>query len=87
MKPVLIYSTAICPYCDAAKKLLQSLHVEYEEVRLDGNDALRQKLAQENNGWRTVPMIFIHGKFVGGFDDLNKLHKAGTLKTLLTHQS
>lgn len=84
MKPVLIYTTSVCAYCDAAKKLLRSLNVEYEETKLDGKDALRQKLSQENNGWRTVPMIFIQGKFIGGFDDLNKLHKTGALQKFLS---
>ncbi|APJ03828.1 glutaredoxin domain-containing protein [Silvanigrella aquatica] len=83
MAKVLIYTTTICPYCNAAKNLFKSLHVDYDEINLDDKPDLRAKLSMENNGWRTVPMIFINDKFVGGFDDTNKLHKEGELVKLL----
>ncbi len=83
MANVQIYTTSSCPYCVAAKNLFSTLNVPYEEINLDGNSELRMKLSQENNGWRTVPMIFIHNKFTGGFDDINKLHKQGELTKLL----
>ncbi|WGL59957.1 glutaredoxin [Pigmentibacter sp. JX0631] len=83
MTKVLIYTTTVCPYCNAAKNLFKSLNVEYEEINLDSDSDLRAKLSAENNGWRTVPMIFIDGKFIGGFDDANKLHKEGKLLNLL----
>lgn len=59
------------------------MHVEYEEISLNGKDELREQLSRENNGWRTVPMIFIDGQFMGGFDDVNKLYKSGELAKLL----
>jgi len=80
MTQVKIYTTSTCPYCDAAKHLLKQLKIPYEEENLDHNQELRMKLSQENNGWRTVPMIFIDGQFIGGFDDLNKLYKTGKLQ-------
>jgi glutaredoxin 3 len=83
MTAVRIYTTSVCPYCSAAKALFKSLGIAYEEINLDGKDELRTKLSKENNGWRTVPMIFIFDKFVGGFDDVNKLHKNGELMKLL----
>lgn len=83
MAEVIIYTKTICPYCSAAKNLFQSLGVKYEEINLDGKDELRAKLSQENNGYRTVPMIFIDKKFIGGFDDANKLFKSGELNKLL----
>lgn len=83
MVKVKIYTTTVCPYCNAAKELFKSIKIEYEEINLDDDPDLRAKLSMENNGWRTVPMIFIGGKFIGGFDDTNKLYKNGTLLTLL----
>lgn len=83
MAEVKIYTTTVCPYCNAAKNLFKSLNVEYQEINLDNDPDLRVKLSMENNGWRTVPMIFIDGKFIGGFDDTNKLHKEGSLLKLL----
>lgn len=84
MSKVVIYTTSTCPYCSAAKNLFKSMNVEYEEINLDGKDALRAQLSQENKGWRTVPMIFINDKFMGGFDDVNKLYKSGELLKLIT---
>ena len=83
MAKVIIYTKTVCPYCSSAKSLFQSLKVAYEEINLDGKDELRAKLSSENNGFRTVPMIFIDEKFIGGFDDANKLYQSGALLTML----
>ena len=80
---VIIYTTKVCPYCRAAKDLFTGLAVPYREVELDSNPDLRAKLSVENGGWRTVPMIFVNGKFIGGFDDTQKLIKSGTLQKML----
>lgn len=73
MKTIKVYTTSYCTYCDAAKRLLRGLGVPYEDVSLDGEDALRAKLSGENRGWRTVPMIFIGDDFIGGFQELKAL--------------
>lgn len=83
MAQVQIYTTNTCPYCNAAKDLFKRLGSQYEEISLEGKNDLRMKLSEENNGWRTVPMIFIGGKFMGGFDDVNRLHSEGKLQGLL----
>ncbi|MES2615551.1 MAG: glutaredoxin domain-containing protein [Bdellovibrionota bacterium] len=83
MVQVTIYTKTVCPYCSLAKSLFKNLAVDYEEINLDGQDELRTKLSAENNGFRTVPMIFIGNKFIGGFDDTQKLHKSGELKKML----
>lgn len=83
MKNVTIYTTAICPYCHAAKRLLAGLGVEFEEQRLDGRPEERMRLSRENGGWRTVPMIFIGDRFVGGYAELRALHRSGELADLL----
>ena len=84
MNKVRIYTTVICPYCDAAKRLLKVLGVAYEEISLEGRPDERQALSEANGGWRTVPMIFIGEKFIGGFDDMKKLHDKGALLPLIT---
>lgn len=83
MAHVTIYTSQHCPFCFAAKQLLSSLGAELEEIPLDRDDELRQRLSRENGGWRTVPMIFIGQRFVGGFDDVQKLHGSGELEPLL----
>jgi glutaredoxin 3 len=79
MREVKIYTTNVCPYCVQAKRLLTQLKVPYEEINLEDKPALRQKLSEENNGYRTVPMIFIDGQFLGGYSELAALHKQGKL--------
>jgi glutaredoxin 3 len=79
MREVKIYTTTVCPYCVQAKRLLTQLKMPYEEINLEDKPELRQKISEENNGYRTVPMIFIDGKFIGGYTELAALHKQGKL--------
>lgn len=83
MKSVTIYTTAVCPYCVRAKNLFSSLGIAYREVSLENDFATFQRLSRENGGWRTVPMIFIGDRFVGGYDDIHALHTKGELLPLV----
>ena len=83
MQAVKMYTTAFCPYCIHAKRLLQSKGVlEIEEVRVDLDRAERVKM-MEITGRRTVPQIFIGQTHVGGCDDLVDLDSRGGLAPLL----
>lgn len=82
MARVLMYTTAICPYCVNAKKLLAQKGVEVEEIRVDQNPQLRIDMMQKS-GQRTVPQIWIGELHVGGFTDLWALDKQGKLDGLL----
>ena len=80
---VVMYSTAVCPYCAMAERLLKSRGVsEIEKISIDKDDSLRAEM-MEKTGRRTVPQIFIGDTHVGGFDDLSALDKAGKLMPLL----
>ncbi len=80
---VIMYSTATCPYCRMAERLLAVRGVEQiEKILIDGNESLRAEM-MEKTGRRTVPQIFIGDTHVGGFDDLARLDKAGGLIPLL----
>lgn len=72
MKEVKVYSKNHCPYCVKAKQLLKSKNIPFQEIDLTNDSATQDKLVQET-GWQTVPMIFIDGKLIGGFDNLNAL--------------
>lgn len=87
MKQVKIYTTSVCPYCESAKRLFKSLGIAYEEVSLEGRHEERVKLSEANGGWRTVPMIFIGEKFIGGFDDAKRLHDRGQLLPMINGHS
>jgi glutaredoxin 3 len=75
---VTLYTTRVCPYCIAAKRLLAHHGIAYEEIDVTGDDAKRAWLVQLT-GRRTVPQIFIRGEAIGGYDDLVVLEKAGKL--------
>jgi glutaredoxin 3 len=79
---VLMYTTAVCPYCVRAKALLQRKGVEFEELRIEGHRELIREMI-ERSGRRTVPQIFIGDHHVGGFDDMAELDAYGKLDPLL----
>lgn len=83
MAKVLMYCTAVCPYCVRAEQLLQSKGVtEIEKIRIDLNPEERDAMMARTNR-RTVPQIYIGETHVGGFDDLAALDRAGGLDPLL----
>lgn len=83
MQSVKIYTTAVCPYCVQAKRILLSKGVEsIDEIRVDNFPQERVKM-MEITGRRTVPQIFIGSTHVGGCDDLMALDARGGLLPLL----
>lgn len=82
MADVLMYTTAICPYCVAAKNFLKQRGASYTEVRVDTDLARRQEMMQRTRR-TSVPQIFIGDTHVGGYDELVALDRAGGLKPLL----
>ena len=83
MSKIEVYSTAVCPYCVAAKNLLKSRGLEWTEVRVDTDPAQREMMLARSGGARTVPQIFINEQHVGGFEELAAADRSGKLKQLL----
>ncbi len=83
MPPVVIYTTAACPDCHAAKALLRAKAAPFEEIGVEGDRAARAAMAAKANGRWTVPQIFVGDTHVGGCDDLHALDAAGELDALL----
>jgi glutaredoxin 3 len=83
MKPVEIYTSPLCGFCHAAKRLLNQKGVEFAEVDVFAQPARKPEMIERANGGRTVPQIFIDGAHVGGCDDLYELERAGKLDALL----
>jgi glutaredoxin 3 len=82
MPNVVMYTTAICPYCHRAKSLLNHKGVAYEEIRIEGDPERFQEMQQRSQR-HTVPQIFIDEFHVGGYDDMAALDAAGRLDPLL----
>ena len=78
MPNVTIYTSPICAYCSAAKRLLSSLGMPYKEINLWDEPNLVYELKDKYH-WQTVPMIFIDDEFIGGYDDIAALHRQGLL--------
>lgn len=83
---ITIYSTAMCPYCVAAKNFLKSKGHSWTELRIDTDPANRTAMRARTNR-TSVPQIFIGDLHVGGFDDLVALDRQGKLQPLLGEQA
>ncbi len=79
---ITLYTTAICPYCVAAKNFLKSKGQSWSEVRIDLDPEERDRMIARARR-TSVPQIFIGDVHVGGYDDMMALHRAGKLEPLL----
>ena len=79
---VVVYTTPTCPYCVAAKRLLGKKQVAFTEVDVDDRPDLRSWLVSAS-GQRTVPQVFVNGRSLGGFTDIDALDRDGGLDPLL----
>lgn len=82
MADILIYSSAVCPYCVAAKNFLKAKGLDYREVRID-LDAVARKEMMDQAKRSSVPQIFVNGVHIGGFDDMVAMDRAGNFTPLL----
>ncbi len=83
MQPVTIYSSPLCGFCHAAKRLLNSKNVEFDEINVLMKPERKQEMMSRANGRHTVPQIFVGDIHVGGCDDLYDLERSGKLDPLL----
>lgn len=82
MARVRMYTTQWCGYCAAARELLRSKGVDFEDIDVDSDPAKRTEM-QELSGGRTVPQVFINDAPVGGYSDIATLDEQGRLDELL----
>ncbi len=75
----LIYTKPICPFCIRAKEILTAHDIEFKDLDVSSDLELRQKISDSVGGYRTVPMIFLDEKFIGGYSELQALEAAGKL--------
>lgn len=82
MPTIIMYATALCPYCRSARALLDRKGVGYTVLDVDRDPQLWREM-EECSGRNTVPQIFIDTVHVGGYDDLAALDRSGRLDALL----
>ena len=83
MADVVIYTKPGCPYCTAAKALLDKKGVEFTEIVASNNPEKKQEMIQKSGGRMTFPQVFVGEKHIGGSDDLHALDARGGLDPLL----
>ena len=86
MAEIVIYTTAFCPYCHAAKALLNRKGVAFKEIDVSGDPEGRRRMTERAGGRRTVPQIFIGDRHIGGCDDLYALDGRGDLDPLFVER-
>ena len=82
---ILLYTTQYCGYCRAAKNLLRAKGLEFREIDVGLDPSKRAEMVERAGGLRTVPQIFIHGRHVGGYDELAALEREGKLNDWLAN--
>ncbi|KAG5676844.1 hypothetical protein PVAND_006651 [Polypedilum vanderplanki] len=83
---VVIFSKTYCPYCEMAKQPFKKMNVKFLAIELEDRDDCSeiQDVLNDLTGARTVPRVFIDGKFVGGGTDIKKLYESGELANMLS---
>lgn len=84
MQAVEIYTSPLCGFCHAAKRLLNQKGISFSEVNVLTSPARKPEMIQRAGGRTSVPQIFIGETHVGGCDDLYALERAGKLDALLS---
>ena len=82
MAKITLYSADWCPFCVRAKRLLEGKGVAFDEVNVDQSPGKREEMVAKT-GHKTIPMIFINDKFIGGFSELSALNEKGELDTMI----
>ena len=77
------YTSPLCNYCDAAKRLLTRNNASYNEINIAKVDGAMDEMIQKANGKRTIPQIFFDDQHIGGYDEVRALEKENKLQDLL----
>ena len=83
MKNVTVYMGPFCPYCDAAKRLLNKKNIIFKEINIALEEDKMDEMLSKSNGKRTIPQIFFDDHHVGGYEELRTLEKENKLQDLL----
>jgi glutaredoxin 3 len=82
MAKVTLYSADWCPFCVRAKRLLEGKNIAFDEVNVDHEPGKREEMVAKT-GHKTIPMIFIGEKFIGGFSELSAMNEKGELDSMI----
>ncbi|MDO5708195.1 MAG: glutaredoxin 3 [Andreesenia angusta] len=77
-KKIVIYTKNYCPYCKRAVAFLERNNLEFENVDVTNDEELLKPVSKKT-GVTTVPQVFVDDEFIGGYDDMVALKKAGEI--------
>lgn len=82
---VFVFSKSYCPHSRAVKTLLKDLRIKSRSFELDlqPNGSDYQNALEKITGGRTVPRVFIKGKFIGGNSEVQQKFRSGELYDIL----
>ena len=83
MKNITVYTGPMCPYCDAAKRLLNKKNIPFNEINIALEEGKMEEMLKKSNGMKTIPQIFIENSHIGGYDELRALENKGELDKLI----
>jgi len=87
MTHILLYTTPFCGFCLAAKRLLTKKGLDFEEIDVSFDDALRAEMTARAGGAQTVPQIFVQDRHLGGYVELEVLARTGELEVWLARET
>ncbi len=81
MKKITIHGKPTCGFCEAAKRMCETIGAEYEYLDITESDEFRaqHEVLKEKHEHYTVPLILADSGFIGGFTELQAAYKAGKL--------
>lgn len=77
MQHVTIYTARFCPYCKAARSILEQAGIQFLEIDISGNWENRDEMIAKSNGQTHVPQVFFGERHIGGYSDLKHLNERG----------
>lgn len=78
-----VFGRRSCPWSGRVVSLLESARIEHSYFELDsyGGDGVLRELKLETKQ-DTVPYVYIRGRFIGGYNALDEIHRLGQLEYL-----
>ena len=83
MAEIEIYTSPWCPFCIAAKRLLDKKGLAYNEIDVTMKSGARQEMIERAGGNRKVPQIFVDGEYIGDCDDIMEMEAEDALDARL----
>jgi len=84
---IIVYSSVLCPYCNAARELLESLDLKYKEILIDNAPEVKKQMINKSSGKKTVPQVFIGDNHIGGYDNLKEIYDNKKLFLILERRN